>query len=328
MSDPRGRYAVEAGEFPVGIISDITLHDAARKKDLELSLEYPARAANAPLVIFSHGFGASSRSYVSLSAYWASQGYVVIKPTHADSRLVTKNAARTQADETPDDWRNRVRDVVFILDSLDLLEQRYPELAGKIDRSRIGVAGHGYGAFTAMLLAGVRTFPGSVGYADPRVGAVVAMSPQGPREDWGLTTQSWSAVTIPVLYLTGTLGRGETPEWRRQAFELATAPDQWLAVVEGAQEASFTGRLDEILEEEAERKEKPAGLPRLPTGTDFREDQVVDRLHTAIRIERAAFEAIRSVSLAFWDAYLRKEASGRNALEQGTGRPKVTVTGK
>ncbi|MFL6246264.1 MAG: alpha/beta hydrolase family protein, partial [Thermoanaerobaculia bacterium] len=225
---PRSRYAGEAGESPVGVIPEGLVRDAGRGKDVVFSVEYPTKPGSYPLIIFSHGFGARRDAYVGLSAHWASQGYVVIKPAHADSgRLQLSNAERAWRDQTPADWRERVSDITAILDGLDRIEESYPELKGKIDRAKIGVGGHSYGAFTAMLIGGARTFPGGTSYADPRVKAIVAMSPQGPSETFGLTTESWKNVTVPTLFMTGTMDRGmsddETPEWRRQAFELAPA---------------------------------------------------------------------------------------------------------
>ena len=53
-----------------------------------------------PLIVFSHGFGGSSRGYVGLSSYWASHGYVVIAPSHADSvQLRKEGKAGRQMDD-------------------------------------------------------------------------------------------------------------------------------------------------------------------------------------------------------------------------------------
>ena len=160
-SDSKSRYGDDTGDSPVGVIPNAVIHDSARNKDLEMSIEYPTRGAAHPLIVFSHGFGGSSRGYVGLSSYWASNGYVVIKPSHADAGRATslREGIESFEDETPSDWRERVRDVTLVLDSLGALEQKYPELQGKIDHAKIGVGGHSYGAFTSMLVGGARTFP-------------------------------------------------------------------------------------------------------------------------------------------------------------------------
>jgi len=206
--EPRSRYSAESGSTPVGAIPEATLRDRERQRDVGLSIDYPTSAGPHPLIIFLHGFGGSGRGYVGLSSHWASNGYVVIKPTHVDSTRLADITASSLAD--------RVADVKFVIDSIPALEEKYPELKGKIDTTRIGVGGHSLGSLTAMLIGGARTFPGARSYADPRVKAVVAMSPQGPRESWGLTKESWAEVRTPMLFMTGDRDQGidesETPE--------------------------------------------------------------------------------------------------------------------
>src|SRR5439155_902304 len=125
---------------------------------------------------------------------------------------------------------------------------RFPELRGKMDRNQIGVGGHSYGGFTAMLISGARTFSNPpLSMADPRVRAALVMSPQGTAQNRGLTPQSWSDVRIPVMYMTGTNDRGaaesETPDWRRQAFEYSPPGDKYFVLIPGANHISFTGAL-------------------------------------------------------------------------------------
>ena len=108
-------------------------------------------------------------------------------------------------------WRDRVLDVKLVLDSLDEIERQFPELRGKMDHNRIGVGGHSYGAFTAMLISGAQTFSNPpLSLADSRVRAAVVMSPEGTAANRGLTEQSWTDVRIPVMYMTGSLDRGAT----------------------------------------------------------------------------------------------------------------------
>ena len=330
---PRSRYAGEAGESPVGVIPEGTVRDAERGKDVAISVEYPTRPGAYPLIIFSHGFGARPNAYVGLSSHWASQGYVVIRPAHTDAgRLQLSNAERAWLDQTPADWRNRVRDITAILDGLDRLEESYPELKGKIDRAKIGVGGHSYGAFTAMLLGGARTFPGATSYADARVKAIVAMSPQGPSEMFGLTAESWKGVRLPALFMTGTMDGGisenETPEWRRQAFELAPTGDKWLVVLEGARHGSFTGgRIDSSVEAAPTMGQPTIGPERYPPGTIPPERRNPRESAAGLRL-RGTFSNIKGLSLAFWDTYLRNDAEGRTALEAAASRGGVELVKK
>ena len=337
---PRTRYAGQAGESPVGVIPEGTVRDAERGKDVLFTVEYPTRPGSYPLILFSHGFGATRQAYVGLSSHWSSQGYVVIKPAHSDSGKV--QAADAWRDQTPADWRNRVRDVTAILDGLDRIEESYPELKGKIDRNKIAVGGHSYGAFTAMLLGGAKTYPGATSYADPRVKAIVIMSPQGPSDTFGLTSDSFREMRIPTLFMTGTLDRGmaenETPEWRRQAYELAPAGDKWLVVLEGARHLSFVGRIDPSTDAMRPSPEPMLGDPATDPNDPLRPRTGVPREPydprrpgresvAGLRI-RGMFADIKAISLAFFDAYLRNEAEGRTALEGASGRGGVELVKK
>jgi len=318
---PVGRYGGALGDSTVGVIPDVSLHDASRNKDYLISIDYPTKATNAPVIIFSPGFGGSNQSYVGLSANWASNGYVVIRTSHADSNNLpqVEKPADAWATQTQNEWRNRVRDVTFIIDSLDSLITRFPELEGKIDKTKIGVGGHSYGAFTAMLVGGAHTFPGNVSYADSRVKAIIAMSPVGPGDLRGLTNESFNTLTTPTLFMTGTKDNGvtdtETPEWRREAYANSPAGDKWLIVLNGARQASFTGRIEDVirsvrLEDERVNTDPTPTRDTIRTQAPRTEDRA-----TLSQNERALFNRIKGLSLAFWDTYLKGDAKGREALE-------------
>lgn len=318
---PRTRYSSEAGGTPVGVIPIATLRDASRGKDLEMTIDYPTRGGPHPLIVFSHGSAAgisSGRAYVGLSSHWASYGYVVIKPTHSDT-------ARAE-DRRTSDWRARVDDIRFVLDNIAALEQKYPELQGKIDQTKIGAGGQDLGAVTALLLAGARTFPGPTSYADPRVKAVVAMSPIGTTEALGLTRESWSEVRTPVLFMTGDRDAGagdtETAEWRREVFELAAPGDKWLMFFEGAGHLAFAGRTG-LTAAEMNRPTHSAidDRNRDPLSEDRRDPTRGPRPGGGYMDRtRAVFNTVKGMTVAFWDAYLRADAEGRAQLDRATDR--------
>ena len=333
---PRSRYTGDVGESPVGVIPEGTI--SAGGRELKIAVDYPTRKGPHPLLILSHSFGGSPRDYIGLSSFWASQGYVVVRPAHADAGRATASSRSMQdawESQGPNDWRARVQDVTFLLDQLNLLEQTYPELQGKIDRDKIGVAGHVHGAFTAMLLGGARTFPGATVYGDPRVKAIVAMSPPGPGPSRGLTDESFAELRTPTLFITGTAEEGanqtETTEWRRIGYNLAPAGDKWLVVLEGANHGAYTGRnmrpaeVRELVDETEHPTEgpftNPAPVTTPPRRAPAREDQAGMRF-------RGHYASVKALSLAFWDAYLRGDAEGREALEKAATRTGVTVERK
>src|SRR5262249_11155536 len=137
-------------------------------------------------------------------------------------------------------WSNRARDISLILDSLPEIERRAPALQGKMDRSRIGVGGHSFGAYTAQLIGGATIdLPGGAShqsFADPRARAILLLSPQGAGQ-MGLTEHSWDRWKLPMMTMTGSLDRGaqgQSPDWRMQPFQHAPSGDRYALFIEGA----------------------------------------------------------------------------------------------
>ena len=332
-------YSSQIGEIPVGVIPGGTLRDAQRNKDIELWIDYPTKGGPHPVVILSHAYGSAGRGYVFLASYWARNGYVVLRPTHADAiPTATQDISENWVTEGSPQWRDRVRDIKFLIDSLPALEQQYPELQGKMDKARIGVAGHSYGAFTALMLAGMRTFSDGMptSYVDPRVKAVIAMSPQGPGASRGLTRESFADIRIPVLFLTGTSDRGvsdaEDVAWRRQSYELSPAGDKYFISLTGANHFTFAGR------NAPPPSMQTSTLPNINetdprTGRPIPSVQQQPRVVTATNSstflrERQLFNVVRTVTLALWDTHLKGEAKGREYLSKLPARGDMTVETK
>jgi dienelactone hydrolase len=349
-------YGFDMGSSPVGVIPSAILHDGARKKDLEISIEYPTRGAGPfPIIIFSPGYGGSSHGYEGLVSYWTSYGYVCIRPMHADAGALkdtmsdllamrredktTSNDRRRQRQvanaesakprpsaaemiwekEREPQWRDRVRDVVLILDSLTDLEKDYPELAGKMDHARIGVGGHSYGAFTSMLVGGAKTFSTPpLALADARVKAMIAMSPQGVSANRGLTADSWHDVKVPAMYMTGTRDYGadenEGPDWRRTAYEHSPTGEKYFVLIKNANHMTFTGVGSGLGEQYVTNREAPITDPR--TGQVLNRESMANDPNRVPGIsDRGTFASIRSISLMFWDSYLKDKKDTKALLD-------------
>jgi predicted dienelactone hydrolase len=249
-SGPATRLAAQPGQR-------VVLHDAKRNKELPLTLFIPDSPGPHPLIVFSHGAGGAGDYYRPLVGGWVTSGYVVICPTHADSiALMTPQKRRElrprdvvlDAVSDVQGWQERPRDVSFVLDSLDELERRVPQLAGKIDRTRIGAAGHSYGAMTTTILAGasIRTKIGGdlISLADPRVKAAIVLSGQGEGQ-MGFGEGSWTGLKIPLLVMTGSKdrgARGQDPKWRKAPFANSPAGQKYWVFIDGATHMSFSGR--------------------------------------------------------------------------------------
>jgi predicted dienelactone hydrolase len=347
-------YAFDMGTSPIGVIPSAMLRDATRNKDVEVSIEYPTRGTGPfPIIIFSPGYGGSSHAYEALISYWTSYGYVCIRPMHADSgalrdtmndllqmhpedkrpgrreRTQPRNPdveARTRPNvaemiwdkEREPQWRDRVRDVTLVIDSLNDLEKNYPELAGKMDHTRIGVGGHSYGAFTAMLAGGAKTFSNPpLALGDPRVKAIVAMSPQGVAANRGLTAESWRDVKVPAMFMTGSrdyASETEGPDWRRTAYENSPAGDKYFVLIKGASHMTFTGVASGLGEQQQYDRSRDVPI------TDPRTGQVLNGVPQDNRVnqqinDRGTFRNIRSISLMFWDAYLKDKSDAKALLD-------------
>jgi predicted dienelactone hydrolase len=309
-----GGYKIEPGPWPAAS-QDLVLRDEKRQKHLEVTVRYPVVAADVPgrfpLVLFSHGAGGSRAAFSDLTAHWASHGYVIVLPTHADSiELRRRNGEdlsrlRRDLDSVRRDVKplDRLADVVFLLDSIGVVEERVAGLrdalgAGRVDRERAGMAGHSAGALTTQMAVGVKVrgaVPGAMlearSVGDPRIDAAILISGQGTTNRM-FTDQSWNELAKPMLVITGSkdvaaIG-SETPASRREPFDRARPGDKYLVFIEGATHSSYQG------------KGRALSLdPAQPTDEEL-------KMITGVT---------SAATLAFLDLYLKGDASARPYLQ-------------
>ncbi|MET7750794.1 chlorophyllase [Micromonospora sp. NPDC005367] len=229
---------------PVIAVHPITLSAPDRGDDLHLRVSAPTTGRELPVIVFSHGFGQSATSYAPLVDFWASHGFVVIQPTHLDSR---KLGLAPDDPRTPLIWRIRVDDLKRALDQLDRLESAVPGLAGRLDRTRIAVAGHSWGAQTASTLLGARVLDadGNPGedLSDPRIraGVLLAVTGRGgtdlspfAAEHFPFMSPSFAQMTAPALVVAGDHDdsplsvRG--PDWFTDAYHLSAGSKSLLTL--------------------------------------------------------------------------------------------------
>jgi predicted dienelactone hydrolase len=250
------------GPLEVEVADDRTLRDAARGKDVPYRVSFPKDDGEYPLIVFSHGFGGNKDAFATVSRHWASHGYVVIQPTHADG-LARRDGDGNAGGATrgrlragglvaglndPDRIADRVADLVLILDSLAEIAKATPGLEGRIDAKRIGVGGHSFGAYTAMLIGGVTVDLGGAkgrSFRDRRVTCILPISAQGTGQQ-GLTQASWAGLTIPMMTMTGTRDQGvggQGVEWKKEPYTFSPPGAKYLVVIDGANHFSFGGGL-------------------------------------------------------------------------------------
>jgi predicted dienelactone hydrolase len=183
----------DARRIPVGdtgttvSFSPITLAAPDRRLPLELRITGPAAGEALPIVLLSHGHGPSNYipskdGYGPLVNFYAERGFVVIQPTHLNSKVAGLPAGAAGG---PLFWRSRVEDMSLILDRLDEIEAAAPAFKGRLDRAKVAVVGHSMGGQTAGMLLGARlTDPKDpaaqdVNVLEPRIKAGVLLTAPG-----------------------------------------------------------------------------------------------------------------------------------------------------
>ncbi|MFG2651395.1 alpha/beta hydrolase family protein [Streptomyces sp. NPDC048436] len=211
---------------PVVSVKPVVLPAPERGAELRVRVSAPVTGHELPIVLLSHGFGSSLDGYGPLADHWAAHGFVVVQPTHLDSK--TQGLAADDP-RRPHMWRFRVEDMKRVLDSLDVLEAAVPGLGGRVDHSRIAAAGHSFGGQTAGILLGLRVLDPQTGKAedlsDPRVKAGVLLATAGKGGD-DLTP--FAAENLPWL---------RSPDFTRmstQALVVAGDEDNLPLTVRGA----------------------------------------------------------------------------------------------
>ena len=233
---------------PVVSVKPVVLPAPGRGEDLRVRVSAPITGRDLPIILFSHGFGSSLDGYGPLTDFWAAHGFVVIQPTHLDSRTL---GLAPDDPRTPRIWRFRVEDMKRILDGLELLEAAVPGLDGRVDRSRIAVAGHSFGGQTAGNLLGLRVIDPVTkegeDLSDPRVtaGVLLATAGQGGAdltpfavENFPFMNPSFADMTTPALVVAG--DRDDSPltvrgpDWMADPYFLSPG-DKSLLTLFGAE---------------------------------------------------------------------------------------------
>lgn len=245
---------------------------------LEVRVSAPTTGTNLPVVLFSHGNGWNLDGYAPLASFWASRGFVVIQPTHLDSR---RNGFGFDHPVFPTIWTERIADLTRILDQLDAVENAVPGLAGRIDRSRVAATGHSWGGQSAQSLLGARILDheGRVGedMSDPRITAGILFAATGlggddlhpfAQANFPFMRPSFPQLTTPTLVIAGERDQSAMssrgPDWFTDAYTYSPGATD-LLTLHGA-EHSLGGIVGyDVAETTDENPERVAVIQRLST---------------------------------------------------------------
>ena len=223
--------------------------DSARSREVPVKIYLPKDITKpSPVIIFSHGLGGSREGYEYVGRHWAGCGFVSVHVQHQGSDdSVWKKAEPNRrmnslrdATLNPSNTIDRPRDISFVIDQLERAPFRE-----RLDLGHIGAAGHSYGGFTVMAIAGQALGPRrSRELADPRVKAVIQMSAPVPRGDRDADA-AYARITMPVFHMTGTKDDspiGDTkPEQRRIPYDHMTAAETCLLIFKDGDHMVFSG---------------------------------------------------------------------------------------
>lgn len=144
--DPQGARTLEGFLwYPAEAAETVSTHGNAVWEPIEVAPDAPALTGSFPLVVLSHGMFGNARNQAWLAERLVAQGYAVAAIDHPGTSTFNRDPDQQRAL-----WE-RPRDISRVIDHLS----DDPRING----SRIYMAGHSLGGFTAVALAGGRYDP-------------------------------------------------------------------------------------------------------------------------------------------------------------------------
>ncbi|MCE2662341.1 MAG: alpha/beta hydrolase, partial [Microcystis sp. 53602_E8] len=246
------------------------LTDSSRNRSLYVNVYIPQtfREGKTPVIIFSHGLASRPEDYAQAIEHLASYGFLVAAPQHPSSDTqylqgMLGGYYRNIFDGN--EFINRPKDISFVID--ELARRNASQFQGKLNLTNVGVAGHSFGGYTSLAVAGAQIdfdnlakdcnrpysginiaillecraleLPRQVyNFRDERVTAVFAANPVN-RSIFG--EKGLSKISIPVLLGSGSYDPAANPIFEQAIpFTWLKTPDKYLAMVEGQAHVNFT----------------------------------------------------------------------------------------
>ena len=282
----------ERGEFATGVRT-VEVEDRTRRRRFPCEIWSPEGSGRYPLIVFSHSSGGRRTQSTFLCTHLASHGYVVAAMDHSET--VVPELGR-QAEETEEQrsarWdaviAARVPDIRVLLDAM--------EARGEIERTRIGIAGHSFGGWTALAAT----------EADHRIRSVVALAPAGAsKRKPGILPVTldfrWGR-NVPALYLVAQNDTSLPIEGMHEIFE-RTPATKLMVVLDRADHLHFMDNVEQTHEAVRAMTGPMAAL--------VAEMRPIGELCSG----EQAHTFVRGLTLAHFDATLKGSGEARRFLE-------------
>ncbi|MYT33923.1 MULTISPECIES: alpha/beta fold hydrolase [unclassified Streptomyces] len=279
-------------------VKPITVPSTGRGIELQVKVTAPVSGENLPVIVFSHGNAWSLDGYGPLVDRWAAAGFVVVQPTHLDSR---RNGIGFDDPRFGTIWRTRIDDLHAILDNLDGILAKAGGMDVRIAHDRIAAVGHSWGAQTAGTLLGARVLDAD-GVSDEdfshpavKAGALIAATGTGDTltafaaEHLPFMRPDYSTMATPALVIAG--GKDQSamstrgPDWFTDAYHLSPAPKSLLTLAEG--EHTLGGIAGEKVAETTDED---------PDRVAFVADAISTYLLDTFKIDGTAWAALRDAA--------------------------------
>jgi predicted dienelactone hydrolase len=133
------------------------LTDTSRNRHFRVLVYQPQQwlPGKTPVIVFSHGLASRPEDFSDRAKQLASYGYLVVMPQHpgSDTQQLDKLLSGYSGEVFEEsEFIDRPRDVSYVLDELE--RRNAAEFGGRLDLNAVGVFGHSFGGYTALMLAG------------------------------------------------------------------------------------------------------------------------------------------------------------------------------
>ena len=253
--------AAATATTPARTIEFPDLVDAARDRKVPIRVQLPSAGGACPVIVISHGAGGDRDTHAGQAQDLVAHGYAVLSIEHVGSNRDRLTQQGLRAMKTIDamtrdagEVLGRPRDVSFALDRAAEWNASHAVLKGRLDLTRVGAMGHSFGAYTTMVVCGMRpaldwlappVAPGKglgPDFRDPRIACGVALSPQSPGEPFFLA-ESFASLRAPLLGITGSKDgqqEGRSAAARKDGFALWAAGGHRFIWLSNARHNDFT----------------------------------------------------------------------------------------